>query len=144
MWQDYENHRRVRTLSGVVQLHLKIRRCPNPQCERYHPPSRPESEGLWALPQQEFGLDVIAWVGALRHQEHRSIAEIHQQLRLRQRELCISERTVSNLLGRYDELLALALSEPERLAGQSWVTPHVGGYYGNSERAKILVKGRLD
>ncbi len=38
-------------------------------------------EGNWALPQQEFGLDVIALVGALRYQEHRSIPQIHQQLR---------------------------------------------------------------
>lgn len=113
MWQDYENRRRIRTMNGVVELRLKIRRCPNLECERYRQPYRPEAEGRWALPQQEFGLDVIAWVGQLRHQEHRSVAEIHQQLQ--QRTLCVSERTVSNLLARYDELVALRLSDPERL-----------------------------
>jgi hypothetical protein len=113
MWQDYENRRRVRTLNGVVQLRLKIRRCPNQKCVGYRQPYRPEAEGQWALPQQEFGLDVIALVGQLRHQEHRSVSEIHQQLQ--QRGLCVSERTVSNLLARYDELVALRLSDHERL-----------------------------
>ena len=81
MWNEYDNHRHVRTLQGVVQLRLKIRRCQNLSCERYRIAYRPEQEGNWALPQQEFGLDVIALVGALRYQEHRSIPQIHQQLR---------------------------------------------------------------
>ena len=83
MWNEYNNLRRVRTLKGVVQLLLKIRRCQNISCERYRIKYRPELEGSWALPQQEFGLDVIALVGALRYQEHRSIPQIHQQLRNR-------------------------------------------------------------
>jgi hypothetical protein len=32
-------------------------------------PYRPEAEGRYALPQHEFGLDVIAMVGALRYRE---------------------------------------------------------------------------
>lgn len=91
MWHDYDNFRRVRTLKGVVQLHLKIRRCPNPQCERFRVPYRPETEGQWALPQHEFGLDVMALVGALRHQQHRSVPEIHQHLQ--QCQVQVSERT---------------------------------------------------
>lgn len=112
MWNDYNNYRRVRTLEGVVQLQLKIRRCPNIECERYHKPYRPEAEGRWALPHQELGLDVIALVGGLRHQEHRSVREIHQQLQ--QQNLWVSERTVSNLLARYDELLAVKLANCEQ------------------------------
>jgi len=83
MWNEYNNLRQVRTLKGVVRLLLKIRRCQNISCERYGIKYRPEQEGSWALPQQEFGLDVIALVGALRYQEHRSIPQIHQQLRNR-------------------------------------------------------------
>ncbi len=113
MWQDYENRRRIRTLNGLVQLRLKIRRCPNLECVGYRQPYRPEAKGQWALPQQEFGLDVIALVGQLRHQEHRSVGEIHQQLQ--QRNLCVSERTVSHLLARYDELVALRLGDRQRL-----------------------------
>lgn len=39
---------------------MKIRCCHNKLCERYRIAYRPEQEGSWALPQQEFGLDVIA------------------------------------------------------------------------------------
>ncbi len=113
MWNEYNNLRRVRTLKGVVQLLLKIRRCQNRCCERYRIKYRPEQEGSWALPQQEFGLDVIALVGALRYQEHRSIPQIHQQLRNRGVE--VSQRSVTYLLERYDELVALWLSDHSRL-----------------------------
>lgn len=114
MWHDYDNYRRVRTLKVVVQLHLKIRRCPDPQCQRFRLPYRPEAEGQWALPQHEFGLDVIALVGALRHQQHRSVSEIHRHLQ--QCQVQVSERTVSNLLVRYDELLAVKLGDSEHIA----------------------------
>jgi hypothetical protein len=70
-------------------------------------------EGFWALPQQEFGLDVIALVGSLRYQEHRSIPQIYQHLR--SKNICISERTVTHLLARYDELLSLWLKDRSRL-----------------------------
>lgn len=110
---DYINTRRVRTLKAVVELRLHIRRCPNQECERYHQVYRPESEGQWALPQHEIGLDVVAYVGTLRYQEQRSIAQIHQALV--EQGVCISERSVSNVLNRYDELLAVKLTDVEGL-----------------------------
>src|ERR1700758_1194612 len=100
-------------LSGPVRLRLKIRRCERDDCPRHHRPYRPEAEGAIALPEHEFGLDVIALVGRLRHGEHRSVPEIHQ--RLRAREVAIAERSVTNLLDRYDELLATSLSDSARL-----------------------------
>lgn len=115
MWNEYDNYRQVRTLSGVVRLRLKIRRCQNLSCERYRIAYRPEQEGKWALPQQEFGLDVIALVGALRYQEHRSVPQIHQQLVAQG--VCVSQRSVSHLLERYDELVAVWLRDTERLKG---------------------------
>jgi hypothetical protein len=66
-----------------------------------------------ALPQGEFGLDVIALVGALRHTEHRSVPEIHRELL--GRGVAVAERTVTNLLDRYEELVALRLSDRARL-----------------------------
>jgi hypothetical protein len=113
LWYKYDNYRTVRTLDGVVSLRLKIRRCNKQECSRFHKAYRPEQEGKWALPQHEFGLDVIALVGTLRYQEHRSVPQIHQQLQ--QRGLCISQRSVSELLARYDELLAVSLNNSERL-----------------------------
>src|SRR5215813_1916444 len=67
MWIAYTTQRTVTTLSGLSCLKLKIRRCHNPSCARYHLVYRPEEEGWWALPHGEFGLDVIALVGILRY-----------------------------------------------------------------------------
>src|SRR5919112_159323 len=68
----YENRRTLVLLTGAVRLRLPIRRCEREDCSRYHVAYRPEAEGAIALPQHEFGLDVIALVGVLRHREHRS------------------------------------------------------------------------
>lgn len=65
------------------------------------------------MPQQEFGLVIIASVGTLRYQEHRSVQQIHQHLV--EQGVCISERSVSNLLARCDELVSLVVQDPERL-----------------------------
>lgn len=113
MWIDYENYRTVSTLDDVVRLRLKVRRCQNKKCDRYHRAYRPEAEGYWALPEHEFGLDVIAQIGAQRYQRHQTVGEIHTCLC--DRGMTISERTVTNLLDRYDELVAIHLGESERL-----------------------------
>src|SRR4051794_28843464 len=55
----------------------------------------------------------MALVGRLRHAEHRSIPEIHKELT--GRGLLVAQRTVTNLLDRYDELRALATADPKRL-----------------------------
>ena len=109
----YSNCRTIVTLTGGVRLRLKIRRCPNPACPRYRRPYRPEAEGALALPQHEFGLDVVALIGALRYREHKSVPEIHRALR--DRGVALAERTVTNLLDRYDELVAVALADDRRL-----------------------------
>src|SRR4051794_493172 len=105
----YENHRTLVTLTGSIRLRLKIRWCETIGCVRFHKPYRPEAEGALALPQHEFGLDIIALVGALRHREHRSVPEIHAVLTARG--VAIAERSVTNLLDRYEELLATRLME---------------------------------
>jgi hypothetical protein len=56
---------------------------------------------------------VIALVGRLRYAEHRSVPEIRAHLI--GRKVAVSERTVTNLLDRYDELLATALAADHRL-----------------------------
>lgn len=101
-------------------MRLQVRSCRNPECPRRKVCLRPEQEGRFALPQQEFGLDVIAAVGRLRHSERRSVPEIHAELVRRGVPIC--ERSVGNLLDRYDELLALACADPGRLRGA--VGPH--------------------
>ena len=65
------------------------------------------------MPEHHFGLDVIALIGVLRYQQHRSVPEIHQLLVARGVDIC--ERSVTNLLDRYDELVSLRLSDSRRL-----------------------------
>jgi hypothetical protein len=105
--------RKVTTLEGVYELKLKLYRCPNKECPRFGKTCRPEEEGRWALPHGEFGLDVIALVGTLRYAEQRSIPQIHEELK--RRGVVVAQRTVTDQLYRYEELLALHLSDTERL-----------------------------
>jgi hypothetical protein len=109
----YDNRHTVATLTGLVRLRLQVRRCENSDCIRRHQPYRPEAEGAIVLPQHEFGLDIIALIGAWRYREHRSVPEIHRGLR--ERGVAIAERTVTYLLDRYDELVATALADDDRL-----------------------------
>ena len=113
LWFAYDNNRTITTLDGVVRLVLHVHRCVNPSCSRFHKPYRPETEPHFALPHHEFGLDILALVGYLRYIEHRSIAEIHAELR--RRSVVVAQRTVTNLLDRYDELRAVAYANPRRL-----------------------------
>jgi hypothetical protein len=113
LWSAATARRTVVTLEGLVQLRLQIRSCRAPDCPRYKICLRPEQEGRLALPQHEFGLDVIALIGRLRHAEHRSVPEIHAELARRGVPICA--RSVGNLLDRYDELLTLSCTDAERL-----------------------------
>jgi hypothetical protein len=113
LWIARYRHRRLVTLGGVVDLRLKMRYCRNTACALYKRALRPEGEGALALPHSEFGLDVIALSGALRYGEHRSVPEIHRDLV--RRGLGIAERSVTNLLYRYEELVALHLGDRARL-----------------------------
>jgi len=116
LWVAYHSQRKVLTLDGLLQLILPVRRCINPHCLRYHQPYRSEAEGHFALPHGEFGLDVIALVGTLRFAQHRSVPEIHTALR--ERQLSIAERSVTEQLYRYEELVALRLADDEHLRNQ--------------------------
>ncbi len=113
MWVAYTKRRTLMPLAGLIRLHLPVRRCRNPVCPRYHRPYRPEVEGAYALPHGEFGLDVIALIGALRFAQHRSVPEIQVELHRRGGSIC--ERSVTEQLYRYEELLALRLADHTRV-----------------------------
>jgi hypothetical protein len=113
MWAAYHNYRTLTTLEEVVHLTLQIRRCLNRTCPQFRRPYRPAEEGRLALPKHEFGLDVIAFVGQWRYGHHRSVPEIHQALV--ERSVAVAPRTVTNLLERYDALVALSLQDTPRL-----------------------------
>jgi hypothetical protein len=113
LWAAYKTRRTVTTLDGLIRLGLQVHRCRDRDCRRFGVPLRPEQEGGLVLPQHEFGLDVIATVGILRHAEHRSLPELHAELVRRGVPICL--RGVGNLLDRYAELLALSCSDAARL-----------------------------
>jgi len=113
LWAAYTNYRTVVTLSGPLRLAVQVRRCRAPDCPGFGRSVRPEAEGRIALPECEFGLDIMAVVGALRYTQHRSIPEIYRELTGRGVAIC--QRSVTNLLDRYDELLTLSLADPQRL-----------------------------
>jgi hypothetical protein len=123
LWVAYHHHRTVVRLDGIWRLTIRVRQCVNATCSQYHRAVVPEEAGAWALPQGEFGLDVIACIGQLRARERRSVPQIHQTLR--ERGVDIAERSVTVLLHRYEELVALRLADPvglrERLAGEGGV-----------------------
>jgi hypothetical protein len=58
---------------------------------------------------------VIALTGVLRHCNHRNVPEIHQALR--ERGVTLAERSATNPLDRYGELLATSLIDSD---GGGW------------------------
>ena len=141
----YHTQRTITTLTGRYRLHLAVRRCISPPCPRYHLPYRPEAEGAWALPHGEYGLDVIALVGALRYQRHQSLTEIHNSLNARG--LSIGERTVLNLLVRYEGLVTIHMTDRERLQSlvqkQESLILAVDGLHPNVGHARLVGDSRL-
>jgi hypothetical protein len=113
LWVGYHGHRTVMKLDGLWRLTIVVRRCMQPKCPRYHVAYRPEEEGRWALPHGEFGLEVIALIGRWRFREHRSVPEMHRTLLARG--MSITERSVTNLMQRYEELVALRVADHERI-----------------------------
>ena len=113
MWAASHNYRTITPLTDVLRLTRKIRHCIPPDCPQVRHPYRPEAAGRLVLPKHEFGLNIIALVGPLRHAQHRRVPEIPQELA--RRRLAMAPRTVRHLLERYDELVALSLADPLRL-----------------------------
>lgn len=113
LWVGYHGHRTVARLDGLWRLTIVVRRCMQPECPRYHVPYRPEEEGRWALPHGEFALEVIALIGRWRFREHRSVPEMHRALLTRG--VSISERNVTHLMQRYEELVALRVADQARI-----------------------------
>ena len=122
-WMTHHNARRLILLTGSVHYTIKVRQCQNTACAAYKKPLRPEAGGALALPHSEYGLDVLALIGTLRYEQHRSVPEIHATLL--ERNVEVSERTVTLLVHRYEELLALRLMDATRLRAKLRERGHV-------------------
>jgi hypothetical protein len=129
LWVTYYCVRTVAMLSGLIQFRVQVRRCEQAKCPQFHRPYHAEAEGAIVLPHGEFGLEVVALAGRLRYQEHRSVPEI--QRALSERAVRIAERTVTHVLQRYEELVALKWADPaqlrERLGEQAHVVLAIDG-----------------
>ena len=88
----YTSWRKVATLKGMVCLKVSIGRCENRACGRYHQPYHPAEEGSIVLPHYEYGLDVVAFIGARRYQQSASAPQIHAALL--EQQVQISQRNV--------------------------------------------------
>src|SRR6266849_6230451 len=116
LWVANHGHRTVTRLDGLWKLTIVVRQCIEPNCPRFHQRYRPEEEGRWALPHGEFGLEVIALIGQWRFREHRSVPEMHQALLARG--ISAAQRSVTYLMQRYEELVALRITDHERIKAQ--------------------------
>src|SRR3989440_3490303 len=123
LWVANHSHRTVTTLSGLWKLTLVVRQCIEPTCPRFHQRYRPEEEGRWALPHGEFGLEVIALIGQWRFRDHRSVPEMHRMLQARG--ISITERRVTHLMQRYEELVTLRITDQERVKARLQKQGHV-------------------
>jgi len=123
LWVGYHAHRTVTKLDGLWRLTIVVRRCVQPACPGYHVAYRPEEEGRWALPHGEFGLEVIALIGQWRFREHRSVPEMHRALLARG--VSITERSVTHLMQRYEELVTLRITDHERIKERLQKQGHV-------------------
>lgn len=113
LWVGYHAHRTVTKLDGLWKLTIVVRRCIQPACPRYPVAYRPAEEGGWALPHGEFGLEVRALSGRWRLREHRRVPEMHRALLARG--VGITERSVTNLMQRSEELVAWRVADQERI-----------------------------
>lgn len=113
----------VVTLKGVFQIINMWYRCPNPDCSSRTVYRTAEAE-RFSMKHTTYGMDVIAWVGQLRFQEHKTRSEIAELLR--ERGIPTSERNVQMLYERYTLLLrASAESHAKEVLQQ--VTREHGG-----------------
>src|SRR5260221_835803 len=114
----------VQFLSGVEHLTNLGFRCSNVACPFARAVYRSAQAEARQVKESGYGLDVIVRVGSLRFDEHRTRAEIWEELS-NLGTVWISERHVQNLIEVYLALLRASQQDPrERLAGT--VTTHGG------------------
>ena len=123
MWAAYHNYRTITTLDDVVHLTLPIRRCLNRACPQLRHPIAPKQRAGWPYPSTSLvSMSLHASVPcAMRSRA--GVPEIHQ--RSRHPQMAVTQRTVTHLLERYNELLTLSLTDTARLQA-SHPSPGVG------------------
>jgi hypothetical protein len=104
--ERYRKRRFIVRLDEQLDVISHFLECQSPRCQLRAVVYRPEEEGLLALRGYTFGLDVVALIGELRFQAHRSIPEIHA--RLVEEGVSISDKEVALLAEVYLALVTTA------------------------------------
>lgn len=117
----------VQTLDGPKYVAGKSKTCENPGCS--HPGKNYYANRvlLISLPKSTYGLDVLAYIGWRREQEHKQFVEIHRELN--ERGILINERNVGKLYRQFLALLG-AMSEPAEQKLQETIAEHGGLIFG--------------
>lgn len=107
----------VQSLTRIEHVTNLGFRCENPECPFGRAVYRSAQAEARQLKGSGYGLDVVAHIGYLRFNQHRTREEIWRQLH-EQTSVQVSERHVQNLIEVYLALLRASQKEPgERLAG---------------------------
>lgn len=114
----------IQFLDGITHLTNLGYRCPNPVCPFARTVYRSAQAEARQVKGSGYGLDVVARIGALRFGEHRTRAEIWEELHAIAT-LQISERHVQNLIEVYLALLRASQRDPRAALAQT-VKEHGG------------------
>jgi hypothetical protein len=99
--------RRVITLEGALYALERVKRCSNPGCRAYHWSFFSEALQRVVLPAKFYGTDVIAMVGRLKYEEHKTHKEVQEALEARSLPVPVhvSYGGVTYLLRAFDALV---------------------------------------
>jgi len=137
--------RRIHRLDETIDLILRDKKCPNPECPAPHLRYRPAQEPILALPGHEFGLDVLMAIGSMRMRDDFSFPRIYQRLRERPFPVPICPMTVQYLFRDYLSLVhcQMAFNDSalkERLRKQGAILPLIDGIqFGEGDPVLYLV-----
>ena len=92
----------IQTLNEKIYATNYAYRCSGDRCGKMY---RSAEADLISIPFRSYSIDVIAEIGFLRHEEKRSIPEIHSILRERGIEIC--ERECYDLVHVFEEIIAI-------------------------------------
>jgi hypothetical protein len=117
MKEKYHKQRLIIQLSGPIKVVSHFLQCQQANCKMREAVYRPEEEGMLALPGYNFGLDVVARIGELRHRDNLSIPKIEAQLRA-ESSLQISIKEIELLCEVYLALVTTVASQDQLLMGE--------------------------
>ena len=96
----------IQTMRGNIHATNYAYACSSPGCGRIF---RSTEADMLSLPFRTYSIDIMVEIGFLRHDEKRSMPEIHKDLMARGIEIC--EREVYELVHVFEELIAIRLVE---------------------------------